>query len=328
MIHFHATSKFAWTITRFVDAWAPSLKSLIVPVPYDAIPFDEPIPPGVHIFTDFERLLSPERTFVRRLHRHLMGHPDTYRTLNDPEAWASRFDLLHLLAEGGTNDFRAYRLREIGPHVRFPAFLRWENDHRGTLGARLQAVEDARERVDRLVHGGRKLMKHKLMVVEKVDVRDADGLHRKYSAMKIGDHLVPRHVLFSTKWITKKPDVITPELVQEERTFLEEFPHADQVEHAFRTAGMDYGRIDYGFSNGRMQVWEINSNPDIVPVPERVDPARMDGQARSAELITQAFRALLTEPLDGPAADRFGPGARMWWRGHARLSRWYDRHRR
>jgi hypothetical protein len=328
VIHFHATNKFAWTISRFVDAWAPSLKSLIASVPYDAMPFDEPVPPGVHIFTDFERLLSPEHTLVRRLHRHIAGHPDAYRTLNDPAAWASRFDLLHLLAEDGTNDFRAYRLRDIGPHVRFPAFLRWENDHRGTLGARLQAVEDARERVDRLVHGSRKLMKHKLMVVEKVNVRDADGLHRKYSAMKIGEQLVPRHVLFSTKWITKKPDVITPELAEEERLFLEEFPHAELVEDAFRVAGMDYGRIDYGFSNGRMQVWEINSNPDIVPVPERIDPMRMEGQARSAELVAQAFQALLAEPLDGPPARTFGPGARMWWRGHARLSRWCDRYRR
>ena len=162
------------------------------------------------------------------------------------------------------------------------------------------------ERVDRLVSGSRKLMKHKLMVVEKVDVRDADGLHRKYSAMKIGDHLVPRHVLFSTKWITKKPDVVTAELVKEERQFLEEFPHAEQVEHAFRVAGMDYGRIDYGFSNGRMQVWEINSNPDIVPLPERVDPLRMEGQAWSADLIAQAFRSLLTEPLEGPAAPASG----------------------
>ena len=29
-------------------------------------------------------------------------------------------------------------------------------------------------------------------------------------------------MLFSTKWITKKPDVVTPELVKEERQFLEE----------------------------------------------------------------------------------------------------------
>ena len=91
---------------------------------------------------------------------------------------------------------------------------------------------------------------------------------------------------------------------------------------------MDYGRIDYGFSNGRMQVWEINSNPDILPIPERIDPLRMEGQARSASLMAQAFEALLTEPLDGPVVSRLGPGERLWWGGHARFSRWYDRHRR
>ena len=77
-----------------------------------------------------------------------------------------------------------------------------------------------------------------------------------------------------------------------------------------------------------MQVWEINSNPDILPVPERIDPLRMEGQAQSAELMALAFKALLAEPRDGRAVRGFGPAERLWWRRHSRFSRWYDQHRR
>lgn len=327
MIHFHAASGFLWTIKRFVDHWAPALDASIHRVSYDGMRLDEPVPPGVHIFTDFERLLPPERAFVRRLHRRIAAQPGSYRTLNDPDAWQSRFDLLHHLADAGVNDFRVHRLGDVGPDVRFPAFLRWENDHQGSLGRPVGSIGELRVRVEQQVSRRRKLLSRHLMVVEKMDARDADGLHRKYAAMKIGDHLVPRHMLVSTKWITKKPDVVTPELAAEERRFLEEFPHADQVNEAFRVAGMDYGRIDYGFSNGRMQVWEINSNPVIVPFPHKINPLRLPAQTRSAELIRAAFSALLNEAPEGVGKRAFGRPERLWWSAQARASRRYDRYR-
>jgi hypothetical protein len=328
VIHFHAAANFLWTITRFVDPWAPSLAPSIRPVGYDAMSLDGPVAPGVHIFTDFERLLPPERAFVRRIHRRLAAHPASYRILNDPSRWTGRFDLLSHLADAGVNDFRAYRLDEVGPHVRFPAFIRWENDHRGSLGRPVQSIDELHDRVRTWARRRGRLLGRHLMVVERIDVRDDDGLHRKYAAMKVGDHLVPRHVLFSRKWVTKHPDTVTPELAAEERRFLDEFPHADDVAEVFRVAGVDYGRIDYGFRNGRLQVWEINTNPVIVPRPRKIHPLRLPGQKRSAGLITEAFEALLCEPLTGAGVRAFGAPERMWWRAQAHVSRRYDRYRR
>lgn len=167
------------------------------------------------------------------------------------------------------------------------------------------------------------------MVVEKMDVRGDDGLHRKYAALKIGDELVPRHLLFSEDWVTKFPGVVTTEeLAKEERAFLEEFPHADAVNEVFRMAGIDYGRIDYGFKDGRMQVWEINTNPLIVPAPRKLNPLRLDTQARSAALITEALESLLETAPQGAGVRAFGAPERWWWNGQARLSRRYDRYRR
>ncbi len=328
MIHFHAMPRFLWTIERFVQDWAPSLAPSIKAVGYDAIPLDQALEPGVHIFTDFERMLPPERWFARRLHGHIAEHPESYRALNDPTTWTGRFDLLRGLADAGLNDFQVHRLRDLGPQVRFPAFLRWENEHTGSLGSALGSVEEVRARVDKRISRRRMLLRHLLMVVEQVDVRGDDGMFRKYSAMKIGDHLVPRHVLFSRKWVTKKPDIVTPELAAEELRFVEEFPHADQVDDVFRRAGMTYGRIDYGMRDGRMQVWEINSNPVIVPLKKRINPLRRPAQDRSAAAIAEALAALIAAAPAGRGTRAFSGPERLWWRGQAAISRRYDQRRR
>jgi hypothetical protein len=32
----------------------------------------------------------------------------------------------------------------------------------------------------------------------------------------------------------------------------------------FARAGLEYGRIDYGLADGRLQVWEINTGPTLL----------------------------------------------------------------
>ena len=130
------------------------------------------------------------------------------------------------------------------------------------------------------------------MVVEYVDCAAADGLFRKYSAMNVGGTLIARHILFSRNWVTKKADFVSAATVEEEIAFQENFPHRAQVAEIFRLAGVDYGRVDYGLKNGRVQVWEINTNPTVVPVPGKIDDRRLPAQTRSAALIAQALASL------------------------------------
>lgn len=328
MIHFYAARNFLWTITKFIDKWAPSLATSINPVAYDSVRLNDPVPPGVHLFTDFERLLPPEFAFARRLHTRLSAHPDSYRSLNDPADWTGRFGLLHDLAEAGINDFRAYRLPDAGASVRFPAFLRWENEHSGSLGGPVHSMAELRQQVKDKVSPRRKLLSRYLMVVEQMDARSDDGLYRKYSAMNIGDRLIPRHVLFSKDWVTKTANVVNESTVEEERDFIENFPHAAQLREVFRLAGLRYGRIDYGFSNGRLQVWEINTNPVLVPRPGAIDRLRRPLQRESAQAISEAFEALVRELPAGPGHRVFGLPERMRWQGQASFSRKYDRYRR
>jgi hypothetical protein len=110
--------------------------------------------------------------------------------------------------------------------------------------------------------------------------------------MNVAGTLIPRHVLFSDNWATKTPDLVSEKTVAEEAEFTGNFPHLQPILEIFRLAGLDYGRIDYGLCNGRIQVWEINTNPTIVPRREKIDPRRMSIQSESARRIIETLLTL------------------------------------
>jgi hypothetical protein len=289
MIHFFA--KCRDTLEKFVDSWAPELRPHVRTVSYHRLPVLRSPPDGAYIFSDFERLRSWRFSSLTKLATRLKTDPARYRIFNDPARYLSRFQLMRVLHERGINEFQVYRTDETDRDLRFPVFLRSEVDHRGAISGRLNSREEIKRALARFSVKNLFRKKH-LMLVEYCDCSSTDGLFRKYSAMNINGTLIPRHVLFSQDWVTKKPDVVTPASVAEEQRFLEEFPHREQLLEIFRLAGVDYGRIDYGLKDGRLQVWEINTNPVIVPRRELVDPRRMPSQSKSARLIAEALLSI------------------------------------
>lgn len=146
------------------------------------------------------------------------------------------------------------------------------------------------------------------------------GLYCKFSAMRIDRHLIPRHVLFARHWQVKHPDtVVDPEPAAYERQWMETLPEHDAVNRVFDLAGVDCGRIDYGFDGeGRMQVFEINTNPMVMPKRESVAPLRLDAQHASAKRMIEAFRELAGESSERPVRQGFPRWARARLRGPVR----------
>jgi hypothetical protein len=54
------------------------------------------------------------------------------------------------------------------------------------------------------------------------------------------------------------------EQIEEHLRYVETNPHRDQLEKVFELAGIEYGRIDYCVVDGRVQTFEINTNPTVV----------------------------------------------------------------
>ena len=332
MIHFYATGRHTYTVSRFLQRWAPELASEVTLHSYSSIDLSAALPPGLHVLTDFERLIGPERGFVSRLRTLLRSRPETHVVLGTVDTWLSRHELLQALHARGINDFRSFPFRDADERVRYPVLLRWANEHGAPLGdpaySRAELEARVRQHVGRRIH----VMARHLLVVEMVDVRSPDGLYRKYAVMRIGDRLVPRHVFFSHDWFTKVEGVVAEAQSAEELAFVRDFeeaggfPHAEQVSSIFDLAGMDYGRIDYSVVDGRLRVWEINSNPMLGAAD--VHAGRVESQTLSAAWTIEALRALVpTGHMDGapllwPRTDR----AR--WAPVQALGRRYDPHRR
>lgn len=213
--------------------------------------------PGVFIFSDYERLAPWLRRKATKTYENALDAGCV--VLNHPQKSLLRYELQKAL----NNKFRVFRPDEIPEDLRFPVFVRGENDHRGNRSPLI----NTREKLDLYLYNF-----PNLLTVEYVDTSDQHGLFRKYGAMRIGDCIVPNHLLVSEAWMVKNNRaLITAEFLEEEMEYLHSAGHAKQLRKFFDLAKCEYGRIDYSFLGDEIQVWEINSNPDI-------DPTNSDAQ--------------------------------------------------
>jgi hypothetical protein len=151
-----------------------------------------------------------------------------------------------------------------------------------------------------------------LLVVEFCDTSDASGLYRKYDAFVVGGRIIARGVQHRRAWVVKRLDQeFSPALAAEERTFVRENPHKRELAEICQLAGIEYGRVDYALKDGRIQVWEINTNPEIGSrgvrshsrqVSPEVDAIRMEAK----ECFYAAFEAAW-QALDATAAAGVSP---------------------
>lgn len=67
---------------------------------------------------------------------------------------------------------------------------------------------------------------------------------------------------------------------EEQRDYIAENPHDQHIRHAFATARIEYGRIHHAVSDGRLRVFEINTNPAIGHSLDRTGDARVGSHSR------------------------------------------------
>jgi len=118
-------------------------------------------------------------------------------------------------------------------------FIREGRRHTGALTPLLHSRDEIVRALDRLISDGYR--RDDLLLVEFCDTSDADGIYRKYSAFRVGDAILPRHLIFSHHWSVKKPDMLAPLLAQEQDRYLKENPHRSWLMDVFRLAGIEYG---------------------------------------------------------------------------------------
>jgi len=291
---------FDGPLRHLVERWDRALARCLRVDTYQSLLVRRHAPAATYVFTDFERVPPADKEGVVGLWDALRQSGSAH-LVNDPRRVQLRFQLLRGLFEQGVNDFNVYRADEDLSVVRFPVFVRCEHDHGGPRTELLttrRALDDALGRLR-----ANRAWRSQLLVTECSAGAGDDGLFRKYGALLIDGRVVPWHVIASRTWLVKGGSrVMNDRMREEQRQYIADNPHADRVLDAFAAARIEYGRIDYGVVDGRLRVYEINTNPAI-------GGARRRARTRERRRKTDAAVSQLVEAFTALADRCPSPGA-------------------
>lgn len=268
MVTFFATHWHQYPINRYLDAWAPELRKHVRVRGYEDLPQEGSLEPGTYIFTDQERWTQRQFRLAVELWEQLVPFAPSIALLNDPRRVLLRYDLLKKLHQIGHNDFDVHKISESLSLTRWPVFLHSLGGHEGPMSPLLH---NRAALLFWVAYAFLRRPGRKLMVEEFCDVYSS-GLYAKYGAFNFGGQIVPRHLFFGKRWSLKDTEYMSDDVAVRYENYLRQNPDAAQLENVFTVAGIDYGRVDYAFRNGRLQVWEINTNPMIIGKLTEKDP--------------------------------------------------------
>lgn len=220
------------------------------------------LPRGTYVMTDFDRLSPVEHEIAGRLHDHLRG--SGLPVLNDPRHFRPRDSLLKALHAEGLNGFSCCVPAAGEWPRRYPVFLRTIAAHRGTLSDLLPDRAAADAALARAIDRGR-LLRDLMFVEYAAEPQPDTGSFQKHAAFRVGPHIVRANTVNDAGWMAKKGSEGVASAAQylAERAEMDAYPHRDQVMRIFEFAGLQFGRLDFGIVAGQMQVYEINTNPEM-----------------------------------------------------------------
>ena len=267
VIHYVTVKGFQTTLRWFCDHWGKELAGHVRFHDYDGLAAKHSLPGGTYIFADIERLDYSGMENAKRIWRALTEHRSRNLVLNNPVRSMRRYELLRTLHETGINQFDVYKLEDARRPKRYPVFIRKEDDHRGPISSLLGSKQELDDAIELMIRSG--AQRDDKIIEEFVDASDEENVFHLYGAFVVNDEIIPAFYDFSRNWVVKG-EVQFSELlddrkyVEQERIYVRSNPHEDLLRPIFQTAGIQYGRMDYAMVNGQIQVFEINTNPDII----------------------------------------------------------------
>jgi hypothetical protein len=275
---------------HFNSPWGKQAKLLIRLISYKDLLHAKAAPAAHYIFSDIERLNPIQANALAKIWEVLDKSGQGLKLLNHPTRTMRRYELLRTLYEKGINPFNVYRLTDLRKPERYPVFIRTASDHDGSMSKLLNNEAELDKAIQRIYKNN--ICREDLMIVEFSDTADSQGIYRKYSVFRLGDRLIPRHQLTSKSWMLKHPDLVDSKYLEEEMAFLDDDQYHDQVMEAFELGRIDYGRIDYSLQQGRLRIWEINTNPMLSSPDDGSGEARWPAHKKFSDSFHRAVKEL------------------------------------
>lgn len=250
---------------------------------------------GTYVLTDFDRLSPSELLAAAAVYRRLKGAGLT--VYNDPARMLRRDQLIARLRQGGLSSYHTWSPATGEMPDRYPVFLRAAAAHRGAISALLHDRAAAERRLNRAVEEGEALSD--LIFIEyKGEAVDGTSHFQKHSAFRIGPNLFPANTVNQDRWQAKfgTAGLATDTQYHTELAEMESFPQRDHLAACFDATGIEFGRIDFGFANGKPEVWEINTNPSLQLTTEHQNADRVETMKIVQASIADALQAIATRP--------------------------------
>jgi hypothetical protein len=178
-------------------------------------------------------------------------------------------------------------------------FVREQTHHGSPLTDLLRTQEELDANLERIAAQG--IPAGAIMIVEYAAEPIRENMFRKFGVFRVGNAIVPHHVIFEDRWLVKYGDDkrMADEDRQAEAEFIHGNPHGDQLRHAFDLARIEYGRADYGIVDGKIQIYEINTNPHVT-----YDRVYLTDLKRETYELAEAMLLEALIALDRPSSGR------------------------
>jgi hypothetical protein len=274
----------------YLSDWGRALADRITIMSYSEFLNSRVLNRGSYIFSDLDRVRADWVPHLQKRWDRLVDSGTGVNMLNEPTRVKTRIPLLRCLHDRGINDFNVYPITRDTRVVpkRFPVFIREADNHKGPITKLLHDQSELDEVVSCCSRNGK--LSGTPLLVEFIDTSDERGLFRKFAAFRFGPRIVPAHIMIGSDWVVKSGNsTLDDDQVREEMAYIQDNPHADQLMEAFSIANIDYGRADYGFGNGRLQIFEINTNPVIMFPGDTDNVSRRKKREITAAAIEQAI---------------------------------------
>ena len=292
MIYFITKAEKTYTLLSYINTWGKGLRKWKKFLPAEKMVRQKKLYAGTYILTDVDLFNEKQKLMLATIYKMFDKHRDSFSILNHPTSSVNRLDLLKKMNDYGINSFRCFSANHIPGDIRFPVFIRKGIDHGGKITGLINHQEILGQEINECKKLG--YPTENIIITEFVNTADKNGIYRKYSAFRIGDNIIPRHIFFSKNWMIKSAMLDEDEFIKEELNFLKSNPHKTALKEVFDLAGITYGRIDYGIVKGKIVVWEINTNPMIASSSSLKKPARKPAHTWFAAQFTWAFKKLET----------------------------------
>jgi hypothetical protein len=296
-LHVVTTAKFVGATRKLIEPLA-GIGIALENWSWDRFTTETALPSGAWAIADFDRVHPWSLELAASRSDALTAAGAV--VMNDPRRFLTRAPLIRSLYALGINRYTCWLPAFGEVPERFPVFLRTLAAHRGVLTGLLETAAEAEAALRQALAEGYTITD--LGFIEyRAEAAPGVGHYQKHAAYRIGNRVLRALSVNDDSWMAKTgiAGLASEETYAAELAEFDGYPHAEVIRRVTDLCGCTFGRVDFGIVAGRVEVYELNSNPTFGFVAaDHPSALRRASSDRHKDQLLAAFDAVV--PPAGP----------------------------